>query len=172
MAVIENVGVCRLGGFENSNPEILAAYPPLNKTIPDAHLNEFINKSLPVGTIPGAFSLNKIKDVYILSYTFKIQSKKEGIRDDLASISVVISDKKVNIDHFENLFKEIIIKFNGNLERLTRTVLKKLLEKIYNGVNDNKKIKLENVTIDVPDIIKKKKLNIRKKELKEFKGAF
>ena len=68
--------------------------------------------------------------------------------------------------------QEIIIAFSTNLEKLTKTTLSKLLENIYNGVNGTKKIKVENVTVDVPKIIKQKKLNIRKKDLKEFKGAF
>lgn len=172
MAVIENVGVVRLGGFEGSNPEILDIYPPLDTTLDKEEAAAFIVKSMPHGVVPGTFTLDKLRSTYILSYTFSLPADHEGVRDDLASISVVVSDKKVNIDQFEHLFKEIIKTFNGDLLKLTKTRLTNMLERIYNGVNNNKKIKVDNVAIDVSGIIKKQKLNIRKKDLKEFKGAF
>jgi hypothetical protein len=169
MAVFESVSVCRLGGFEGSNPEFVEAFPSVVSAD-----NELVNKSMPIGTEPGTFILDKLHGMNVFSYVFTAKSEETGIRDDLASISVVVSDKKVNIDQVEILFREIVTSLDksGQLANSKVSTITQMLERIYNSVNKNQKLKIDAVTIDIPLIIKQKKLNILKKDLKEFQGAF
>jgi hypothetical protein len=169
MAYIDTVTITRLGGFEGSNPELLGAYPAI---IGDK--SELINKTLPCGVVPGTFRSDKISGLNIFSYTFKVKAEQCGIRDDLASVSVIVSDKKVNVDQMEILFKEMVklLDEKGELHVMKPATLLMMMERIYNGVNMTEKIKIENIIVDVPQIIKKNKLNILKKDLSEFRGAF
>ncbi|MBN2153853.1 MAG: hypothetical protein JW839_20515 [Candidatus Lokiarchaeota archaeon] len=169
MAYIDNVTITRLGGFEGSDPELVGAYPAV---IGDKA--ELINKALPEGAVPGTFRSDKIAGMHILSYTFKVKAERESLRDDLASISIIVSDKKVHIDQMEALFKEIArsLDESGDLYQMRPTMFVQMMERIYNGVNKSEKIKIDDVVIDIPQIIKMNKLNIFKKDLKEFQGAF
>jgi hypothetical protein len=58
------------------------------------------------------------------------------------------------------------------MEKLTPTLLVNTIERIYNGVNKNEKIKLDKAIIDVPQIIKKSKLTLMKVDLDRLKGGF
>ncbi|HME55691.1 MAG TPA: hypothetical protein VKM55_26020 [Candidatus Lokiarchaeia archaeon] len=171
MVSIDKVSICKLPGHEGSNPEFVGSYPE-DSTIIDEP--ELISKSMPDGVAPGTFRSNRIDNMIILAYTFAMKSEQEGVRDDLASISVVVSDKKVNVDQIEILFKEIMttLDTSGELYKLRSATLVQMMERIYNGVNKNEKIKISTITVDVPRIIKQKKLNILKRDLKEFQGAF
>ncbi|HME53677.1 MAG TPA: hypothetical protein VKM55_15730 [Candidatus Lokiarchaeia archaeon] len=169
MAFIDNISICKLGGHEGSHPEFVGSFPGII-----GQEDELIDKSMPFGTLPGTFRSNKIEGMNIFSYTFKIKNENEGVRDDLASISVIVSDKKVNVDQMEILFKEImkVLEASGQLHVLRSSTLIQMMERIYNGVNKSEKIKIDTLTVDVPQIIKKQKLIIMKKELAEFQGAF
>ncbi|MFX0101277.1 MAG: hypothetical protein ACFFCS_17015 [Candidatus Hodarchaeota archaeon] len=172
MSIVDAVGICRLGGFVGSNPEIIGSVPSLGQYYNESEQQEFLRKSLPNGVQPGSFTLDRLKDSLILSHVFKIKSSKEGVRDDLASITVVISEKKVNVGHFQELFKAIMNSFKGEIETLTPTLLMQTIERIYNGVNKNKKIKLDKVVIDIPKIVQEKKLTLVKGDITKLKGAF
>ncbi len=169
MAYIDTVTITRLGGFEGSNPELLGAFPAVL-----GDQTELINKSLPSGIEPGTFRSDKIGGLNIFSYSFKVKAEQTGARDDLASVSILVSDKKVNVDQIEVLFKEIVKSLDdgGELPMMRAATLIQMIERIYNGVNKPEKIKIEHVVIDVPQIIKQKRLSILKKDLSEFKGAF
>jgi hypothetical protein len=169
MAYIDTVTITRLGGFEGSNPEFLGSYPALF-----GDKAELINKTLPNGVMPGNFRSDKIGGMNIFSYAFKVKAEQAGVRDDLASVSVIVSDKKVNVDQMEILFKEIVrmLDEKGELHLMKPATLILMMERIYNGVNKTEKIKIDNVVVDVHQIIKQKKLNILKKDLSEFRGAF
>ncbi len=165
--IIESVGFCRLGGFSGSHPEIISAFPA-NIVERYALLDpqEFLCKALPDGTEPWTLHVDTFKDRYILSYTFSLKSQAPGVRDDLGSISVVVPENVVNIEDFKILFKTILESFKGEMHKLSPQLLANMLERIYNGVNQGKNIKIRdtNVDIDVNGIIKKQKLCIRKEQ--------
>lgn len=171
MASIDKVTICKLAGYEGSNPELVCWFPEDMVKFDEP---ELISKSMPNGVAPGTFRSNRIENMIILSYSFALKSEQEGVRDDLASISVFVSDKKVNVDQLEILFKEImtVLDNSGELHKLHTATLIQMIERIYNGVNKNEKIKIATITVDVPWIIDQKKLNISKRDLKEFQGAF
>ena len=167
--VVELVGISRLGGFEGSNPEIYASYPEFEDFFKNEDRTLFLEKTLPSACKPDTFSIDKIKDKYILSYIFALRAEMQGVRDDLASITVVVPEKQVNIIEFEKLFRLIIDSFKWEMEKLTPVILKTMIERIYSGVNGNQKIKLVDADVDIPGLIKNKKLKI-KKESKSMVG--
>lgn len=163
MALVENIGICRLGGFVGSNPEILDSYPPFNQSLDEKQQREIILKSIPEGSQPDSYTVSKLGSKVILSYIYKIQRDEEGTRSDLASITLVVSEKRVNILELQKLFKAIIESFQGEMSKLTKTLLRQLMERIYNGVNKNTKISVQDIEIDIPKIIKRKRLKIVRK---------
>ena len=156
MNIIENISICRLGGFVGSNPEVISSVLPISSTEEQA----LLCKALPDGTEPNSYILEKLNNKYILSYTFTIKSNDETVRDDLASIALVMPDKKVNIEDFKILFKLVMDSFKDEMETINLEQLKYMIERIYNGINKGEKIAIENVSIDVPSIVKNKKLKI------------
>jgi hypothetical protein len=157
MNLIENISLCRLGGFVGSNPEVLGSVLPISNTEEKA----LLNKALPHGIEPGKFILEKLNNKFILSYIFNMKAKEAGVRDDLASIAVVLpADKRINIDDFQVLFKLVIESFKAEIDRIDITKLKYMIERIHNGINKGEKISIENVNIDVPSIVKNKKLRL------------
>ena len=171
MAIVENVGICRLGGFVGSKPEILGIFPVDYYNAEDQE--EFIRKSLPIGIKPGKITQDKFKGNYILSYTFPLKNEENAeTRDDLASITVVVAEKNVDIVNFKILFEVIVEHFGEHLKTFKKASLIQMMERIYNGVNKNKKINVEELVIDIPGIIKQKKLNIKKRTLEDTRGAF
>jgi hypothetical protein len=172
MSIVDMISICRLGGFVGSNPEILGTFPVNEKPQSDVDIKDYLNKSIPFGVAPGSFTIEKFKDKLAVSYLFTLKSQDAGVRDDLTSITVVISDKKVNVDDFKKLFVQIIESFKDEMEKLTPTLLVNTIERIYNGMNKNEKIKLDKAIIDVPQIIKKAKLTLMKVDLDRLKGGF
>ncbi|MBD3188063.1 hypothetical protein GF325_14600 [Candidatus Bathyarchaeota archaeon] len=82
MALVENIGICRLGGFVGSNPEILDSYPPFNQSLDEKQQREIILKSIPEGSQPGSYTVNKLGSKVILSYIytkFKATRKAPGV---------------------------------------------------------------------------------------------
>jgi hypothetical protein len=157
MNIIENISLCRLGGFVGSNPEVLGSVLPISSTEQKA----LLDKALPHGIEPGKFILEKLNNKFILSYIFIMKAKEASIRDDLASIAVILpADKKLNIDDFQVLFKLVIESFKAEIDRIDITKLKHMIERVYNGINKGEKISIENVNFDVPSIVKSKKLRL------------
>jgi hypothetical protein len=172
MSIVDTISISRLGGFIGSNPEILSTFPLDQKPTSDSDVKAFLNKSLPFGIQPGSFTVEKFKDKLAISYLFSVKNQDAAIRDDLTSITVLVSEKKVNIDDFKKLFIQIIDVFKNEMDTLTPTLLVNTIERIYNGVNKNEKIKLEKAIIDVPQIIKKQKLTLMMVDFEKLKGGF
>ncbi len=157
MHLIENISLCRLGGFVGSNPEVLGSVLPISNTEEQA----LLDKALPHGIESGKFILEKLNNKFILSYIFTMKAIDAGVRDDLASIALVIpADKRINIDDFQILFRLVIESFKAEIDRIDITKLKHMIERVYNGINKGEKISIENVNVDVPSIIKSKKLRL------------
>ncbi len=155
--LIENISLCRLGGFEGSNPEVLGSVLPISHT----EEKILLDKALPHGVEPGRYILEKLNNKFIISYIFNLKAKEAGVRDDLASIAVVLpAGKKINIDDFQILFKLVIESFKAELDRIDITKLKHMIERVYNGINKGEKISIENVNVDVPSLVKSKKLRL------------
>ncbi|MHA1848145.1 MAG: hypothetical protein ACTSXU_10905, partial [Promethearchaeota archaeon] len=131
---------------------------------------KFLEVGLPIGAEPGMSYINKRDDKIAFSYVFRLKSPEENVRDDLASITFLVSTKNINVDAFEKLFKFVIENLKDELITMNPANLTRLIERIYNGVNENKKVKITSCEIDIPKLIKKHKLNIKKKSIKEFKG--
>ncbi|NMC08631.1 MAG: hypothetical protein GYA24_25705 [Candidatus Lokiarchaeota archaeon] len=157
MNLIENISLCRLGGFVGSNPEVLGSILPISNTEEKA----LLDKALPHGIEPPKFVLERLNNKYILSYIFSMKAMEAGVRNDLASITLLIpADKKVNIDDFQVLFKLVIESFKADIDKVDVSKLKYMIERIYNGINKGEKIAVENVDVDVPSIVKSKKLRL------------
>lgn len=157
MNIIENISLCRLGGFVGSNPEVLGSILPISNT----EQKILLDKALPHGIEPGKFILEKLNNKYIMSYVFTMKAKQAGVRDDLASIALVIpADKRINVDDFHVLFKMVIESFKAELDKVDVSKLKYMIERIYNGINKREKISIENVNVDVLSILKSKKLRL------------
>lgn len=169
---MENIGFCRLGGFVHSHPEIMGSYPPLELTLTDDDKKSFLRKSLPDGIEPGSYHHDKLGDNFILSYVFAMKNENINARDDLASITAVVSEKNVKLNDFKVLFREVIDSFKDKMEKFDPLTFSMLLERIYNGVNENKRIKISEVIVDIPGIIENNKLALVKKEVTQLKGSF
>lgn len=173
LSIIEVAGICRLGGFEGSNPELLSLFPGNQELLSEQEdMEEFISKSLPFGISPDSFSRHSFQQGTLFSYTFELRSANAGTRNDLAAITLFVSDKKVNIDQFEQLFKSIMTAFKDEMEKLTPTLLTNTIERIYNGVNKNEKININKIIVDVPGMIKHNKWKLIKTDISQLKGAF
>ena len=157
MSVVKTIHITRLGGFSGSNPEILAVFPKnLNESISEQSI---INHSLPDGVGPNTFSLVKVDDIYFLSYVFSITNKDAEIRKDLAAISIVIDQKDTNIEDFKILFEHIVeIMIKQTDLKITTEFLIESLEDVFEGINKMQKVKIGEIIIDIPKIIKNKKL--------------
>ena len=157
MKLIENISLCRLGGFVGSNPEVLGSVLPISNTEEKA----LLDKALPHGIEPGKFILEKLNNKFVLSFIFTMKAREAGVRDDLASIAVVLpADKRINIEDFQILFKLVIESFKAEIDRIDVTKLKYMIERVYNGINKGEKISIENVNVDVPSLVKSKKLHL------------
>ncbi|MEX2715237.1 MAG: hypothetical protein Q6353_006595 [Candidatus Sigynarchaeum springense] len=155
--ILENISLCRLGGFAGSNPEVLGSVLPISNT----EEKLLLDKALPHGVEPGKLIVERLNNKFIISYVFSMKAKDPGVRDDLASIaSVVPADKRVNIDAFQILFKLVIDSFIAEIGQVDITKLKYMIERVYNGINKGEKISIENVIVDVPTIVKNKKLRL------------
>nr|MDO8114306.1 hypothetical protein [Candidatus Sigynarchaeota archaeon] len=154
--VIENISLCRLGGFVGSNPEVIGSVLPISNTEEQI----LLGKALPHGVEPGKYILEKLNNKHILSYVFSMKAKEAGVRGDLASIAIILPDKKVNIEDFQVLFRLVIESFKAELDKIDVTKLKHMIERIYNGINKGEKISIENISFDVPSIVKSRKLRL------------
>ncbi|MHA1681762.1 MAG: hypothetical protein ACTSUE_12195 [Promethearchaeota archaeon] len=155
--------MCRLGGFTGSHPEILESFPSGSESFSEDEERNFLIKSLPHGIKPGMISIDKYsKNKIILSYVYEV--KQEGVRNDLAAISFVVSKDNVNIEHFKKLLEILIENIKDRIDGFTKKRLKNMLERIYNGINKNKKFAIDDVIIDIPKIIKNKGITIKKEK--------
>ncbi|MFX1316710.1 MAG: hypothetical protein ACFE9T_12670 [Promethearchaeota archaeon] len=157
--------ICKLGGYVNSNPEILSSYPDLE--ISTDKSKELLSKCLPTGAKIGDFILNKYDKYNVLSYVFKIPIQKD--RDDLFSISVLLGKK----DKAE-IYKPILEVLINHLEKnglLSERVLIMYQKTIYDGINQEKDIIIEDVEINLSKKFEDIKSNLIKPKL-DVKGSF
>jgi len=155
--------LCKLGGFVNSNLEIVSSYPPLNVSSE----SEILSKCFPIGSKIGDYIVDKYRKYSILSYVFKVLQKEN--RDDLLSFSVLLG-KRDNTEIYKVVIKELIdiLDVNG---LLTESILTEYQQTIFEGMNEEKDISVENVVIDFSRIF----IDIKSKLIKQkpnVKGSF
>ena len=155
--------ICKLGGYVNSNPEIISAYPSLDQSIE----SEVLSKCFPIGSKYGDFNVDKYRKYIVLSYTFKVN--QTGDRDDLFSLSVLLN-KRDKTEIYMSVLKNLvdILDINGIL---SQDILTEYQRDIFEGINQEKDISIENVLIDFSNIFKEIKSKILK-EKPELKGSF
>ena len=154
-----------MGGFINSNPEIIGSYPDIGNSLGDT--DKILEKCLPLGSKVGEFIEDKFKKHLILSYIFKVRQEDE--RDDLFSFTVLLG-KRDKLEIYKPVIKEMMnhLEFNGLLKE---HILCDNQEIIYKGINEECNIKIENLQINLSKIFK----DIKGKVLKEkpqLKGSF
>ncbi|MFX0043489.1 MAG: hypothetical protein ACFE8L_11310 [Candidatus Hodarchaeota archaeon] len=157
--------ICKLGGYVNSNPEILSSYPDLE--ISSDKSKELLSKCLPIGAKTGDFIMDKYDKYSVLSYVFKIPIQED--RDDLFSISVLLA-KKNNPEIYKPVLKKLINYLELN-HILSERVLMRYQKAIYNGINEEKDIIIESIEINLSKIFE----DIKSKLIKpkpDVKGSF
>ncbi|MHA1680922.1 MAG: hypothetical protein ACTSUE_07930 [Promethearchaeota archaeon] len=178
MSVLEHIGLCHRDCNSGSMPKIIYAYPPLELSLSKSEQEDFIKKSFPPEVESGTFHLDTIDGNYLISYIFRVNIK--GVANqhggaggyELASFTVVISDKKVNISQFQELFKILVEKFQPFMKFLDMDKIVESLEEIYRAVNEIDKITMyNNNVVDLPAIIEEHDLRIKKHEIKNLKDV-
>jgi len=157
--------LCKLGGYDLSNPEIVISYPTLDPTISESE--DLLSKCLPTGIKSGDFAVNKYSKCNLLSYAFKIDHEEE--RDDLLTISILIK-KKLNMEIYKPVLENIISTLNY-CGLLNEQILVDYIQTIYDGINEEKLVLVDDVPIDLSIIFK----DIRSKMYKsrpDVKGSF
>ena len=157
--------ICKLGGYSNAHPEIISSYPTLEISSEDS--KSLLLKCLPIGSHVGDFILNKHESYNLLSYIFKIE--RHEFRDDLLSFSILL-DKKLNLEVYKFVLKE----FFSDLEQkkfLNEIILKEYQKSIFDGLNLEINIEIENYPIQFSDFFKNAKAELIKPNPK-VKGSF
>ena len=157
--------LCKLGGYDLSSPEIVISYPTLDPTISESE--DLLSKCLPTGIKSGDFAVNKYSKCNLLSYAFKIDHEEE--RNDLLTISILLK-KKLNMEIYKPVLENIISTLNC-CGLLTEQILVDYIQTIYDGINEEKLVLVDDVPIDLSIIFK----DIRSKIYKprpEVKGSF
>ena len=157
--------LCKLGGYDLSNPEIVISYPNLDPTISESE--DLLSKCLPTGIKSGDFAVNKYSKCNLLSYAFKIDHEEE--RDDLLTISILIK-KKLNMEIYKHVLENTISTLNY-CGLLTEQILVDYIQTIYDGINEEKLVLVDDIPIDLSIIFK----DIRSKMYKsrpDVKGSF
>lgn len=154
----------KLGGFVGSNPEIVSSYPPYTGVGSEA---EILHACFPIGAKVGEFFEDKFRKYLVLSYVFKIQKNEE--RDDLFSFAVLLHKReKVEI------YKEVLMSLIHILEnngRLIENVLTDNHQKIYEAINTESDVYIEDLLIDFSRIFQEVKAKVLK-EKPQLKGSF
>jgi len=157
--------LCKLGGYDLSSPEIVISYPTLDPTISESE--DLLSKCLPTGIKSGDFVVTKYSKCNLLSYAFKIDHEEE--RNDLLTISILLK-KKLNMEIYKPVLENIISTLNC-CGLLTEQILVDYIQTIYDGINEEKLVLVDDVPIDLSIIFK----DIRSKIYKprpEVKGSF
>ena len=155
--------ICKLGGYVNSNPEIISFYPSLENSVK----SEILTKCFPIGAKSGEFVVEKYRKYCVLSYIFRVNQNAN--RDDLFSLSVLLH-KKDKTEIYKHVLQSLIdtLELNG---LLNEHVLTKNQRTIFEGLNQEKNITIGNVLIDLSNVFKEIKSKILKPEIK-LKGSF
>ncbi|MFX0031953.1 MAG: hypothetical protein ACFE8E_05755 [Candidatus Hodarchaeota archaeon] len=157
--------LCKLGGFVNSNPELLSTYPSLE--IPLRESNEILSKCFPIGAKPGDFIVDKYKKYNVLSYVFSVSQIQN--RDDLFSLAVLLG-KRDKVEIYKPALMELIRILSCN-DALSEKTLLDNQQIIYEGINEEKDVIIENILIEFSKIFKEIKSKILK-EKPQLKGSF
>lgn len=145
--------VCKLGGFSDSNPEMVTMFPEFN--LSTKKLKEILFYCLPEGCQDNEFKITKYQNTNILSYVFRNPQKED--RDDLISYSLLL-EKKENPEVYKEYLKVIFGKLRKH-NMLNEEILLKNLEIIYDGLNKGKNILIEGINIKLSEIVQKSKEN-------------
>jgi len=103
----------------------------------------------------------------VLSYIFRVIQTAD--RDDLFSLSVLLN-KRDKTEIYMPVLKSLIDILDTN-GILSQDILTKYQQVIFEGINQEKDINIENVLIDFSNIFKEIKSKILKKK-PELKGSF
>jgi hypothetical protein len=155
---------CKLGGFIGSNPEIVSSFPSLSGF---GEKSDILNTCFPIGINVGDFHEDRYKKYLVLSYVFKIPRLDD--RDDLFSLSVLLH-KRENVEIYKPVLQELISLLDNN-GLLNEEILKNYNQSIYEGLNDEKVIYIENLLIDFSRIFKEIKTQ-KLKAKPDLKGSF
>jgi len=157
--------ICKLGGYVDSNPELVISYPPIKESIENP--KETIKECMPFGCKAGDIIEKKYFKNTLLSYIFNVDKIEE--RDDLFSFSILLN-KKENTELYKAVIQEFIeiLRQNGLLEEDTFV---KYQESIYESFNQEKDITIEDVSISLSELFEEKREDLN---LSEFdpKGSF
>jgi len=156
--------LCKLGGFVNSNPEIISSFPNLPSSNDES---EILSKCLPIGSKVGEFIVDKYNKYNLLSYIFKVIQSAD--RDDLFSLSVLLH-KRDKTEIYMPALKELVNILDGN-GLLSEEILTKYHRTIYEGINEEKRVLIEDLRIDFSIIFKEIKAKILKQK-PNLKGSF
>ena len=155
--------ICKLGGYVNSNPELISSYPSLDKSLE----SDILSKCFPIGSKYGEFIINRYRKYSVLSYIFKVDQAAD--RDDLFSLSVLLN-KRDKSEVYMPALKSLIDILDAN-GILSQDILTEYQRVIFDGINQEKDINIENVLIDFSNIFKEIKSKILKQK-PELKGSF
>jgi hypothetical protein len=155
--------ICKLGGYVNSNPELVSSYPSLDRSSE----NEVLSKCFPIGSKYGEFIIDKYRKYLVLSYVFRVNISSD--RDDLFSLSVLLN-RRDKTEIYMPVLKSLIdiLDLNGILNEDILTEYQKV---IFEGINQEKDITIENIGIDFSNIFKEIKSKVLKQK-PELKGSF
>ncbi|MFX0175152.1 MAG: hypothetical protein ACFE85_02860 [Candidatus Hodarchaeota archaeon] len=154
----------KLGGFVGSNPEIISSYPSVSKI---GEETDILKKCFPIGAKVGDFIEDNYNKYLVLSYIFKVQQKVD--RDDLFSLSVLLH-KRDKVEIYKPALKELVEKLETK-GLLNEAILTKYHNAIYNGMNQEIDVQIEDLLIDFSRIFKDIKAKILKEKPK-LKGSF
>ncbi|MHA2288999.1 MAG: hypothetical protein ACXABG_09440 [Promethearchaeota archaeon] len=155
--------ICKLGGYVDSNPELISSYPSLDT----AASSEVLSKCFPIGSKYGEFVVDKFRKYVVLSYIFRVTQTTD--RDDLFSLSVLLN-KRDKTEIYMPVLKGLVDILDAN-GILTQELLIEHQQNIFEGINQEKDINIENVLIDFSNIFKEIKSKILKQK-PELRGNF
>ena len=157
--------LCKLGGFVNSNPELISSYPTLDISLRES--NEILSKCFPIGSKPGEYIIDRYKRYNVLSYIFSVKQTQD--RDDLFSLSVLLG-KRDKVDIYKPALREFIeiLGLNGVL---SESILLDYQETIYEGINKEEDVIIEKISVEFSKIFKEIKAKVLK-EKPQLKGSF
>jgi len=155
--------LCKLGGYVNSNPELISSFPLLDQSSE----TEVLSKCFPIGSKYGEFIVEKYRKYVVLSYIFRVNQTVN--RDDLFSFSVLLN-KRDKTEIYMPVLKGLVDNLDEN-GILSQDILTEYQQVIFEGINHEKDIYIENVLIEFSRIFEEIKSQILKKK-PELKGSF
>ncbi len=155
--------LCKLGGYVNSNPELVSSFPSLDQSSEA----DVLSKCFPIGSKYGEFIVDKYRKYVVLSYIFRVNQTVD--RDDLFSLSVLLN-RRDKTEIYMPVLKSLvdILDTNGIL---SEDILIEYQKVIFEGINQEKDITIENVGIELSNIFKEIKSQVLKQK-PELKGSF